>query len=146
MPAPPEGVAEQEVESRQTTAPCSNCHAVVDPIGNLFDHYGDRGELLANAEREGGLAMGVDIDNDYDGVVDFSQALGNSRALKHCMVRQWYRFALGRDARSSEMPSFEKTREALNTSDSLSEMIKVFTGTESFSALHIESNIAACQR
>lgn len=144
LPPPPIDAAETEVESRETTAPCSNCHQLVDPIGRLFDVYDENG-MLRNDSGAGWVSIGSDLDGSYTGAPDFASALSTSPSLTSCAVKMWYRFALGRLPNVTEVESFNKTLNSLESTGSLKSMIKTFLSTGSFQSVSTEDNSQSCQ-
>lgn len=145
MPAPPEGVASQVVESRVATLPCANCHSVVDPMGQFFDVYDEVGVLRGEGIEGGSVSLGSDIDQDYGDLASFLEALSGSRALSHCFVRHWFRAALGRELSARDQPSLDVTVDVFVESRSIRLMLESLAGTEAFSTIYPRPFESLCQ-
>ena len=148
MPTPTTGLIEQNdaIDDRTLAPNCKGCHAVVDPIGRIFDGYDDYGKEIV-PELVGGLTLGTDVDNFvYDDVLALASGISDSRALNFCFVRQLYRFALGRDADAKEQQSFDRVLETLNRTGSFNQTLEAFVKTDSFATVHAEPNVQACPR
>ncbi|WP_053980948.1 malectin domain-containing carbohydrate-binding protein [Marinagarivorans algicola] len=145
---PPVPPAEQSVDladqvsDRGTALACRGCHQVVDPIGRMFDLYDDYGKRFDKAELFGGLYMDVDIADDYDGAVEFAQALENSDAFKHCASRQLFRFALGRDVTKNESSSFNSVYEALQGAGTINATFSALVTSDAFKHVYSNTNTA----
>lgn len=131
-----------QISDRGTAPACRGCHQVVDPIGRMFDHYDDYGKLFDKAELFGGLYMDVDVADDYDGAVEFAQALDNSDSFKHCVSRQVFRFALGRDVIKNEADSFNSVYQALQSAGTINATFNALVSTDAFKHVHSNTNTA----
>lgn len=146
MPPPPPGAVDMAdgVDDRGTHPACKGCHAVVDPIGRIFDSYDDTGQLFSDRVYRGGLYMDVDIANDYEEVVDLISALDDSKAFTHCSARQLFRFSLGRDATSSDGQSFFAVRDELDNNGSLKDAMRALITSDTFKYVYSEAAPQAC--
>jgi len=86
-------------------ATCAGCHAMMDPIGFLFEHYDAAGRWR---DTDGGKPVdasgyldGTDVDAELDGVPALAERLLASEQVRQCVARQWFRYAFGRDATTS---------------------------------------------
>jgi len=127
-----------EVSDRGVHPKCSGCHAVVDPIGRMFDLYDDYGKRFDKAELHGGLYMDVDVAAEYTGAVDFSSALKDSDAFKQCASRQLFRFAMGRDAYKVEQASFDQIQDALVTDGTLNATVRALVKSDAYKYVYSE--------
>ena len=145
-PPPPEQSVDLagEIADRGTHPACKGCHEVVDPIGRMFDLYDDYGKKFDQAKLFGGLYMDVDIADDYDGVVEFTKALPNSRAFNHCVSRQLFRFAMGRDATETESESFVSIRNALESTGSIKASMSALVTSDAFKNIYSKAAPQAC--
>jgi hypothetical protein len=83
-------------------AVCSNCHAVLDPVGFAFEEYDAFGRFR---ETEGGVPVDATGELsevaggpvDLDGVQSLSDYLGKSDLARSCLIRYWSYYAYGRD-------------------------------------------------
>ncbi len=119
LPAPPQNVTRQVSEPTlgQTTRErfaehrsdpsCAGCHALIDGIGFGFEHYDAIGRYRAE---EGGKAIDArgevvgypEIAGEYDGAVALAEKLAKSSTAKACFMKQWFRFASGRNESAAD--------------------------------------------
>jgi hypothetical protein len=84
----------------RTQAPCNSCHALLDPVGESFEHYDGVG--LWRDQKDGqpiddtASLAGTDVDGDYAGVRGLADKLTQSEQYKRCVVTQHFRYATGR--------------------------------------------------
>jgi hypothetical protein len=100
-PDPDPDATTRELFEEHTADPtCAACHVYIDGIGLGFEGYDaigvhrtrendlpvdERGELLA-----------TDVDGEFDGVPELAAKLAGSEDVQACVVRQWFRYSLGR--------------------------------------------------
>jgi hypothetical protein len=102
---PPEvrpGVSTRERFTQHSVDPsCSGCHALIDPIGFLFENFDatgryrdkDEGNLV---DASGRLTGSRDIDGPVVGVPELAQKLTGSVQVQACTSQQWFRHLMGR--------------------------------------------------
>jgi hypothetical protein len=97
-------------EKRQTTPPCSGCHASFDPFGVTFEHYDSLGRYRDTIPMPTG---DVPVDSAWDiqiadihgsvkDAVELSQRLSESKAARECMSRQIASYAIGEKLTSEQ--------------------------------------------
>ena len=142
---PMEGAIAEEVEDRQTHPFCGGCHAIMDPLGKLFDGFDDTGKYIGTDFTTLPVFANSDIDGDYAGLAAFMANIENSEAFEHCFVRMWFRFALGRPPTETDEASYAAAVAALSTGQTAkSAMIKILE-TEAFGALYDDPSRMVCQ-
>jgi hypothetical protein len=86
--------AHNEVEA------CAGCHRMMDPIGLTFEGFDGVGQHrtmeAGRAVDTSGEIHGTDVPGAIDGVRELSERVLESRQARECLVRNWYRFAVGR--------------------------------------------------
>lgn len=115
IPAPPadvdvtppviDGVVtqKQRLDQHSTESSCAACHALMDPVGNIFEGFDALGRMRAVDEAGAQVAPGgtltatLDADGDYASPVPLGQALAQSEQVRQCVVRQAFRFFYGRE-------------------------------------------------
>jgi hypothetical protein len=115
---PGEGLQTNRVLFERRTSPttCQGCHRVLDGFGFGFENYTAAG--MYQSTEQGlpidatGAIMGTDVDRAYDGAVDLSLALSQSRTVFQCSAEQWLRYALGRAPTDDERPTVEALADA----------------------------------
>jgi hypothetical protein len=86
--------------------PCQGCHESINGIGyglEAFDAIGKyrRKDNGVTVDANGKLS-GTDVDGDYEGAVALSAKLAASKQARYCAVRNWYRYAFGRNERNQD--------------------------------------------
>ncbi len=99
----------EKYEIHTENAACATCHASIDGIGFAFEHYDSVGRYRAE---DGGVPVdasgelvGTDVDGEVSDAVELAHRLGDSRVVHDCYVRQWYRYAFGRDETDEDEPA-----------------------------------------
>jgi len=84
---------------------CAGCHAMMDPIGFLFENYDAIGRWRdvdgGKPVDASGYLDGTDVDGDLDGVPSLAKRLLTSEQVRECVAQQWFRYAFGRDPTTS---------------------------------------------
>ncbi|MCA2978586.1 MAG: DUF1592 domain-containing protein [Myxococcaceae bacterium] len=93
----------QLVERHTSDPACAGCHRLIDPIGLVFERYDAVGAWRTAdlddrqpIDTRVTITTGSDLDGPVDDPVTLVRKLARSQRVKDCAVRQWYRFALGR--------------------------------------------------
>ena len=101
-PAPDPDATTRELFEMHTASPaCAGCHAMIDGIGLGFEGYDAIGgyretENGLPVDQSGEIVDTVDINGEFDGVVELAEALSQSQQVRECVSRQWFRYAFGR--------------------------------------------------
>ena len=150
MPAPPDDldpvVANAGTSDRSKAEACRGCHENVDPLGRIFDLYGDEGGQLkpAGSALSGAVSLDVDIYGDYASYPDLADKFAESYAVSDCVTRQIYRFALGREARLVDQPSFDEVRNTIDEMKTFNEVVRSFVTSDSFKMVHTKAKQQMC--
>lgn len=123
VPAPPDTVdltldgigadltqAERLAQHRED-ATCAECHARMDPIGQVFEGYDAVGRRRSNDEfgspvlETGELTDTLDADGPLNGVAELAQRLSGSAEAQQCYMIQNLRYYLGREVASGDFCS-----------------------------------------
>ncbi len=93
-----------QFERHSEDAQCHSCHRYLDPLGDAFWHY-DKGGRWRDAidgwtvdARVVVEDVDAAVDGPSNGAVELSTKLAKSETVQTCFARQWFRFAMGRDA------------------------------------------------
>jgi hypothetical protein len=136
-PAPDPALSTRERFARhRSSAACSGCHSLMDPIGFGFEHFDGEGlwrdtENGKPIDATGEITQTSDIDGPFDGAVDLATKLRTSADVEACVVKQWFRFGFGR----SETDVDQCTLEALNNvfrSGDFKQLLVALTQTDAF--------------
>lgn len=92
----------QRFDRHRESASCRGCHMILDPPGHTFWHYDEVGRYRTKIgdwqiDASGALAGTEGSDGPVYGAVELSEKLAKVPEVAQCMVRQWFRFALGRE-------------------------------------------------
>lgn len=87
---------------------CAGCHQLIDPIGYGFEGYDGIGRFRTSEEGQsidasGEVLSGGDASGAFEGVVELSDQLVASDAVRACVARQWFRYATGRIESSDDV-------------------------------------------
>ena len=113
LPAPPPDVddtppdpdpnlsARERFAAHSEVASCAACHQLMDPIGLAFENYDGIGRYRmsegAGAPIDAsGEIHGTDVAGTFDGPLELSRRILESEQARQCVVRNWFRYALGR--------------------------------------------------
>lgn len=135
IPAPPADVdvtppvidgrvtQKQRLEQHSTEASCSGCHALMDPVGNIFEGFDALGRVRTVDEAGAPVAPGgtitatLDANGDYSSPVEFGRALAQSEQVRDCVVRQAFRFFYGREMEAADRCTTEQLVKAFAERD-----------------------------
>ncbi|MFT5355475.1 MAG: hypothetical protein ACI9KE_002694 [Polyangiales bacterium] len=135
---PDEGLSTRQRFERKTESDgCILCHALLNPTGFLLEHYDLTG---AYRDMDGPFAIdatgalpGSDITGPLDGALELSAALSTSDDARHCMVRQWFRFAMARTDTTEDASSLQQVFNAFAENDyDLNELLLEMTASPAF--------------
>lgn len=151
VPAPPDdvvlnleaiggGLSQRErLEQHRSDPSCAGCHALLDPIGVVFESFDAVGRY--RTEDEDGkpivTASTISATRDANGPVEDVRELGAllaaSSEARECYVTQTFRFFFGRDVEPADACTISR----LNTTfvekgESLSELLIALTQTDAF--------------
>jgi hypothetical protein len=102
--APPElrqGASTRERFAQHSADPkCAGCHRLIDPLGLALETFDGIGAFrTADAGRPidpSGELVGTDVDGTVTGAPELARRLARSQLASSCVVKQWFRYALGR--------------------------------------------------
>ena len=115
LPEDEDGV--QTVRERvefHTSACGGGCHApLINAAGFAFERYGALGEIRDTDNGQPVNAAATIIldgnSHDYDGAIEFSNKLAESKEVHTCYSKQWLEYALGRDLVKEDQWLIDKT-------------------------------------
>jgi hypothetical protein len=81
---------------------CAPCHSLIDPVGFGLEKYDATGAFRAQENGKPvdatGELTGTDVDGPYDGAIELTKKLAQSKTVEACMANHWFNFAFGREA------------------------------------------------
>ncbi|MBN8613302.1 MAG: DUF1592 domain-containing protein [Deltaproteobacteria bacterium] len=136
----------QRFDMHRTEPRCAACHTLIDPIGYGFEHYDamgvfrtHEGELSIDARGE--VFDGEDANGAFDGAVELSERLAQSRVAQRCMARQVFRFAVGRIEQNRDTCSTRVLDHAFSRSDlDLRELMIAIVRTDAFRMRRVQEH------
>jgi hypothetical protein len=107
-------------EALEAAPGCADCHRRMEPPGYAlegFDAIGrvrtlDRGEMV---QTQTTLRTNSDLDGDFRGPVDLSEAMGESLVVRGCFSQRWLSYALGRPVNASDRVLVRGVTDALES-------------------------------
>jgi hypothetical protein len=120
----PERTPREQLKAHTEDTSCSGCHDLMDPLGFPFERYdaiGIQRDVYPNG-RPLNLAGSVTLDSTQHTFVDgrdLSRKLASSSAVRRCVVRQWFRFALGRFEVAEDAASLASMERAFEEKESV---------------------------
>jgi hypothetical protein len=118
----------QNVEAKTSEPVCAGCHNIVNPAGFAFEHYDGIGaweqvEAGSLPIDWTGELRGTDVKGTFNGAIEMSQKLAESRTLKDCLVSRWFRKVFARSPAPTEAASVLEVQTNFAKSDDLKEMV-----------------------
>lgn len=117
---------------------CKQCHTLMDPLGFAFEHFDAVGKYRTKdngfpVDAKGEVLETLDADGPFEGAVELGAKLAQSRQVKECVARQWFRFAVGRPDQDEDACSLSKVYDALEAADGdMREAVVAIVKTEAF--------------
>jgi len=142
IPKPPDvtpGVSTRErLAEHESNASCSGCHRMMDPIGFGFENFDSLGRYRTTdgsgpVDASGELIATGEIDGKFAGVGELGQRLSQSKTVRQCMARQWFRFALARFEQPVDDCSMKGLLDAFEAADAdLNALPKAIVRSDAF--------------
>jgi hypothetical protein len=140
IPATATGTERQKVESGTKNAPCSGCHAAINPFGFMQENFDPLGRWRTT---DNGLPVDPSISVDFldegpfsaSTPVDALKGFTGSLRFKQCFVRQMFRFYTGRDETDADHPVLRDMffGFANNDEQAVVKLLRVLATSSSFS-------------
>jgi hypothetical protein len=107
-------------EERTAPAQCQGCHVRINGIGFGLEHYDATGAFRTRDDTlpvdATGTIVGTDVDGPYDGAIELSQKLAQSRTVSDCVATNWIRYTTGRRVAAEDACLVERARGSLAAS------------------------------
>jgi hypothetical protein len=138
VPEPMAGSTARErfAEHSQNKA-CSGCHELMDGIGFGFENYDAVGRYRTEEDGKtidaSGSIAKSDVDGSFDGAVEMSKKLADSRQVERCYTTQWFRYAYGRGESAEDTCTIAALGDQFaGTGGDIKELIVALTQTDAF--------------
>jgi hypothetical protein len=121
LPPPAPNVTTRERLERHRSDPtCAACHALFDPYGLTFEIYDPIGRYRTTENNKPIDATGKGLQGGFSDVKDATELLpqlARSETVRSCLVKQWFRYALGRLEGADDEPTLTLARAAFARAD-----------------------------
>jgi hypothetical protein len=133
----PNSTTPQKFEEHSENPACAACHQLMDPIGFGFEHYDGVGQWRATengfpVDATGEVLQGGDATGQFYGVDQLSTLLSDSDDVRDCMVRQWFRYAYGREKADEDECTENSLRARFAEHGSVRDLLLDLTQTDAF--------------
>lgn len=133
----PNSTTPQKFEEHSSNPACAACHQLMDPIGFGFEHYDGVGRWRSTengfpVDATGKIVEGGDASGEFYGVGEASELLAHSEDVGNCVVRQWFRYAYGREKTEYDECTEDWLRERFVEHGSVRELLLDLTQTDAF--------------
>jgi hypothetical protein len=137
LPAPDPNVTTRErLESHRANPTCAACHALFDPFGLTFEIYDAIGAYRTTDGKKAVDATGKDLPQGLADVKDATglmAELAQNDAVRDCVTRQWFRYALGRAETDADEATLSAARAAFTKADfGVRDLLVGLTSTRGF--------------
>ncbi|MES1173766.1 MAG: DUF1592 domain-containing protein [Myxococcales bacterium] len=130
------------LEQHRTSAACSSCHNLMDPVGVVFEGFDAVGrprttdEQGAAVDTTSTIANTLDANGPANNPAQLGQLLAQSEEVKSCYVTKSFRFFYGRDVDPADACSIAQLAKSFKgKAYSLSELLVALTQTDAFQYL-----------
>lgn len=116
---------------------CGACHTGLDGLGFGFESYDSVGRFRTTDQGQPvdatGTLVGTDVDGDFNGGVELSKRIEQSKNAQACIAKQAFRFATGRPETVLDKHSIDLlTAELERASFDIRELLIALTKTDAF--------------
>ena len=151
LPEPEENETERERLSRHRSDPvCAGCHTLIDPLGFPFENYDAAGRYRTTdhdgepVDASGEVTATVDADGPVEDAIELSRRLAQSQELEQCVVRQWFRYAVGRSS-AGDRCHVTQLRQQLGADFQLRDLVMAIVTSDPFRFRTGGETEAACE-
>lgn len=121
-PDPDPDATTRELFEEHTADPtCAGCHVFIDGIGLGFEGYDGVGAYRTQENGlpvdESGELVAADVEGTFEGVPELAGMLAQSESVQQCVVRQWFRYSLGRFELDEDACTLQMLEDAFEDAD-----------------------------
>jgi hypothetical protein len=127
----------QSYAAHMTNPTCASCHSLMDGIGVGFEEFDAVGRFRTTDHGMPVDATGTFSNSDlvnarFDGAVQLSALLAESRDVRDCVARQWFHFALARDDVDQDSCSLAAIQSSFRQSTNMRDLVVAIAGSTAF--------------
>lgn len=119
---------------------CASCHQRIDPVGFGFENFDAMGRYrtmeqgkAVDASGELGYLRDHTLEGAFSGAHALAEKLVTNPEVNDCVAREWFRYAIGRDATTEDTCSLVNVQTAFSQSGGkFRELILALTQTDAF--------------
>jgi hypothetical protein len=135
----------ERFEQHRADPSCAACHALFDPFGMALETYDGIGQWRTT---ESGKKINAKVkvlgtessDGDYDGAIALFKRLADSKEVRNCLTRQWFRFLFSRLEEDVDESTIAQGEAAFTTSGGrFPDLLVALTKTKAFRTLSTPS-------
>jgi hypothetical protein len=97
----PGSTTRQRFAQHEANPSCASCHQLMDGLGLGFEEYDPLGRFRTQDQGfpvdSSGKVVQTDVDGPFVGGVQLAAKLAQSTEVRACVVKQWFRYANGRE-------------------------------------------------
>lgn len=123
-PAPNTGSTTRERFKQHSVDPnCAGCHSLIDPVGFGFENFDAVGAYRTSENGKPIDATGTifaarddKLSGPFNGIVELSRKLADSKQVHDCVAAEWMRFAMGRGLGAGDQCSLTQVQDKFMSS------------------------------
>lgn len=133
----PNTTSRERLETKTSVAPCSGCHALINPLGYAFEHFDQHGRYRETEgelpiDSSGQLSLGGE-QKPFSGATELGALLSTSTRARECFVDHWFRYAYGRNFTEADQCARETLAAQFElTEGNVRELLVALTQTPTF--------------
>lgn len=112
----PPSTLRARLEETHKGAGCTGCHSLIDGIGFGFQHYDSVGRYRTTENGQPidatGKLSASDVDGDFNGAIELSNKLAQSKQVQACFAEHFYAYALSRGLDDSDTCALQALSDA----------------------------------
>ncbi|MEZ4454427.1 MAG: DUF1592 domain-containing protein [Nannocystaceae bacterium] len=133
----PDATVREKYLEHSVNPTCAGCHVAMDPIGFGFEHFDGVGRFRATengfpVDASGEIVGAGAIDGPFDGVDELAHRLAESEEVRACVVRQWFRYAYGRERDDEDACALDGLTASFDADDDVRALLIALTQTDAF--------------
>ena len=133
----PNATQRERLAAHRNSTACAGCHAMMDPIGFVFEGYDPSGRFRSTeygkAIDVSGRVEGTDVEGDFNGPAELAKKIVSSTQAHECIINTWFRFANGRGETDADLCSEQQIGKSFTTSGlSMRELVLSLTQSDAF--------------
>jgi hypothetical protein len=127
----------QRLAQHRADPACAACHDRLDPVGLAFEHYDAIGRYRTMdqgvpVDSSADVSLGLDLDGKYATGMELIRKLPGSAAVRDCMARRWFEYAVSRPEAAADACALDRVRERFRKDGDLVGLLAAISESEAF--------------